>query len=64
VTRHYDHRQRAKVQGPKVTERISSNNAVTQQRIVISTSNLMEIMFVGGSLVGAFSRSVGQINKK
>jgi len=36
----YDHWPRSKVQGHKVTKRISSNNAMTRQRMVISASKL------------------------
>jgi len=63
VTRHVwplsDHGQKVKGQGHKVTYRISSNNAITRQRMVVSTSNLAR-----GETCAAFSRSVGQLDRK
>ena len=41
-----------------------TNNAITRRWIVVSTSNLMEMINVGGSTRGTLSRSVGQINRK
>jgi len=46
----------------KVIEHISSSYALTWQRIIVSTSNLVEIVNVGGESCN--SRSVSQINRK
>jgi len=49
----------------KVTQRISSNNAITRQRmVVISTSNLVESFIVRYATQNPLSRSVGQLDLK
>ena len=42
----------------------ADKNAVTRQWMVISTSNLVEIIDVGVDACGIISRSVGQTNRK
>jgi len=58
------HGHKVKSQGRQVTSRISSNSDITQQRIVISASNLVKINIVRGSSNSTLSRSAGQINRK
>ena len=56
-----------KVKRPKVKvtrSDLSDKNAITRQWMVISTSNLVEIINVGVDACGILSRSVGQTNRK
>ena len=67
VTRHV--RQLFKVKRSKVKVTRSRDvsldkNAVSRQWMVISTSNLVEIINVGVDACGIISRSVGQTNRK
>jgi len=67
VTRHAG--QLFKVQRSKVkvtrTRAVSANkNAITRQRVVISTSNSVGIIDVGVNACDILSRSVGQTNRK
>jgi len=67
VTRHA--KQLFKVKKLKVKVRKSrdvsaSKNAITRQRMVISTSNFAKIIDVGIDACGILSKSVGQTNRK
>jgi len=56
--------KRSKVQVTKSREVSADKNAITRQCMVISTSNLVEIIDVGVDVCGILSRSVGQTNRK
>ena len=56
--------KRSKVQVTKSREVSADKNTITRQCMVISTSNLVEIIDVGVDVCGILSRSVGQTNRK
>jgi len=67
VTRHVGQLFKVKKSYVKVTrsrEVSADKNAVTRKWMVISTSNLVEIINVGVDACGILSRSVGQTNRK
>jgi len=67
VTRHAQQLfkvKRSKVQVTKLHDVSADKNAITQQCMVISTSNLVGIIDVGVDACGILSRSVGQTNQK
>ena len=63
VTRHAQHLFKIKRLKVKVTKS-ADKNAITRQCMVISTSNLVEIIDVGVGACGVIPRSVGQTNRK
>ena len=67
VTRHTQQLFKVKRSEVKVTKSrdvSADKNAVTRQWMVISISNLVEIVNVGVDACGILSRSVGQTNRK
>ena len=67
VTRHELQLFKVKTAKVKITRSrdvSADKNAVTRQCMVISTSNLVEIIYVGVYACGILSRSVGQTNRK
>jgi len=58
-----DQGQKVKGHGHKLTLRISSNKAITRQRIVVSTLNLVETFIARGETCDALSKSVGQLHQ-
>jgi len=66
VTRHAQllEVKRSKVKVIKSRDVLADKNAITRQCMVISTSNLVEIIDVGVDAFGIISRSVGQTNRK
>ena len=56
--------KRSKVKVTRSRDVSPDKNAVTRQWMVISTSNLVEIINVGVDACGILSRSVGQTNRK
>ena len=59
----YDNCSRSKVNVSRSHD-VSADKNATQQWMVISTSNLVEIINVGVHACGILSRSVGQTNRK
>ena len=59
-----DQSQRVKGQDHKVTYRISSNNRITRQQMVVSNSNLVGTFVVRYASRDTLSRSVGQLDRK
>ena len=57
-------RSKEKVKVTKSRDVSADKNAITQQWMVISTSNLVGIIDVGVDAWGILSRSVGQTNPK
>ena len=67
VTRHAQQLfkiKRLKVKVTKSRDVSADKNAITRQCVVISTSNLVEIIDVGVDACGVIFRSVGQTNRK
>jgi len=67
VTRHAQQLfkvKRSKVKVTKSRDISADKNAITQQCVVISTSNLVGIIDMGVDVCGIISRSVGQTNQK
>ena len=67
LTRHVRHLfkdKRSKVKVARSRDVPADKNAITRQLIVISTSNLVEIVDVGVDACGILSRSIGQTNRK
>jgi len=67
VTRHTGQLLKVKKSKVKVTRSrdvSADKNAITRQRMVISTSNLVKIFPVGVNACSIFSRPVGQTNRK
>ena len=67
VTRHAQQLfkiKRLKVKVTKSRDVSADKNAITRQCVVISTSNLVEIIDVGVDAYGVIFRSVGQTNRK
>ena len=67
VTRHVSQLfnfKRSKVKVTRLRDVLADKSAITQQRVVISTSNLVGIIDVGVDACGILSRSVGQTNHK
>ena len=56
--------KRSKVKVTRLRDVLADKSAITQQRVVISTSNLVGIIDVGVDACGILSRSVGQPNWK
>ena len=56
--------KRSKVKVTRSRDVSADKNAITRQCMVISTSNLVEIINVGVDACGILFRSVGQTNRK
>ena len=56
--------KRSTVKVTKSRDVLAGKHAITRQCMVISTSNLVEIIDVGVGACGIISRSVGQTNRK
>ena len=56
--------KRSRVKVTKSRDVSAGKHAITQQCMVISTSNLVKIIDVGVDACGILSRSVGQTNRK
>jgi len=56
--------KRSKVKVTRLCDVSADKNAITQQCMVISTSNLVGIIDVGVDACGILSRSVGHTNRK
>jgi len=54
--------QKVKVTGSRAIS--ADKNAITRQCMVVSTSNLVGIIYMGVDACGILSRSVGQTNRK
>jgi len=59
-----DQEQNVKDQGHKVSLPISSKNTMARQRMIVSTSNLVEIFIVRGKTYDTLSRLVGELDWK
>jgi len=56
--------KRSKIKVTKSRNVSADKNAITRQRMVISTSNLVGIIDVGVDACGILSRSIGETNRK
>jgi len=60
----YDNCSRSNVNVTRSRAVSADKNAITRQCIVVSTSNLVGIIYAGVDACGILSRSVGQTNRK
>ena len=60
----YDNYSRSEVKVTRSRAVSANKNAITRQCMVILTSNLVGIIYVGVDACGILSRSVGQTNWK